>query len=60
MEHAICGNSLVGLQEEHLKEIGVLKVGHRLKLLKCIDELRRDADLVSREKYADISILMTE
>jgi hypothetical protein len=48
------------LQDDHLKEMGVSSIGHRLEMVKAIDELRKEAGLVSREKYADISTLMIQ
>lgn len=48
------------LQEEHLKEMGVTCVGHRLELVQAIEELRKEAGLVSREKYVDVSTLMIQ
>ena len=50
----------MALQEEHLKEMGVSRVGHRLELVKAIEELRREAGLVSRERYMDISTLIMQ
>ncbi len=46
------------LQEQHLKEMGVTCVGHRLELVKAIDVLRKGAGLVSRETCVDIGSLM--
>ena len=58
--HIRCGESLLALEESHLKEMGVTSVGHRLELVKAINELRREAGLVSREKYEDIGSLMIQ
>ena len=41
-EHGIeTGHVLLQLEEEHIKEIGVVKVGHRLLLCEQLRELRR-------------------
>ena len=48
------------LTEEHLKEMGVVSVGHRLELSKFIEELRRECGLVPRDKYADISYVVSQ
>ena len=43
-EHGLeSGRGLVRLQETHLKEMGVAKVGHRLELAARVSELRRAA-----------------
>ena len=54
------GRRLLSLQEEHLKEIGVIKVGHRLELSFHIDELRKAAGWVSRAAFVDISTLLNQ
>ena len=57
--HSIrCGESLLALQEDHLKEMGVSSVGHRLELVKAIEELRKEVGLVSREKYVGMNLLI--
>ncbi len=50
---------MLALQEEHLKEMGVSCVGHRLELVKAVEELRKEVGLVFREKYTCITNLMT-
>lgn len=50
----------MSLQEDHLKEMGVTCVGQRLDMVKAIGDLRKEAGLVSREKYVDISSLMMQ
>ena len=43
-EHAVeSGRGLLRLEEDHLKEMGVAKVGHRLQLCEHLRELRRAA-----------------
>ena len=54
------GRRLLSLQEEHLKEIGVIKVGHRLELSFQIDELRKAAGWVSRAAFVDIPTLLNQ
>ncbi len=54
------GNILLSLTEDHLKEMGISKVGHRVKIVSLIDGLRRGAALISREKYSDISALLAQ
>lgn len=45
-EHGVdSGRSVLQLKEEHVKEMGVTKVGHRLHLCGQITELRRSAKL---------------
>lgn len=49
-EHQVLsGRILMQLTEEHLKEMGVRKVGHRLALLGSLDELKR------REAWGSVS-----
>ena len=48
MEHAIeTGSGLLQLQESHLKEMGVTKIGHRLHLCDQLRELRRKAKVTA-------------
>lgn len=54
------GRRLLSLTEDHLKEIGVSKVGHRLELQSHIDELRKAAGWVSRAAYVDIPTLLNQ
>ena len=54
------GKRLLSLTEEHLKEIGVIKVGHRLELTLHIDELRKAAGWVSRAAFVDIPTLLNQ
>lgn len=45
-EHGVdSGRSVLQLKEEHVREMGVTKVGHRLQLCGQISELRRSAKL---------------
>ena len=60
-DHSIrTGNILLTLEESHLKEMGVLKVGHRLEIMEGIHSLRREAGLVNKYKFIDLPTLMTE
>lgn len=60
-EHSVrCGESVVALEEEHLKEMGVVSVGHRLELIKAIEELRKECGFVSREKYVDVAYVISQ
>lgn len=53
------GRVLVSLTEDHLKEMGVARVGHRLELMGHLEELRRGAGLVPREvALMDVSTLL--
>ena len=47
-KHAIeSGRQLLQLKEDHLKEMGVGKVGHRLRLCEHLRELRRLAEVTA-------------
>ena len=47
-EHGVwSGRSLLLLEEAHVKEMGVVKVGHRLELCDRLRELRRAAKVVA-------------
>lgn len=60
-EHAIrSGRLLLALEESHLKEMGVVKVGHRLDILEAIHALRREAGLVSKHKFISLPTLLME
>jgi len=60
-EHEInSGSTLLSLTEEHLKEMGITKVGHRLKLANLLETLRKDLGLVSREKYSNLTTLLSQ
>jgi hypothetical protein len=60
-EHAIrSGNLLLSLEESHLKEMGVVKVGHRLELVEAIHGLRREAGLVNKYKFINLPQLLIE
>ena len=52
------GRCLLRLQEAHLKEMGVAKVGHRLELVDRISELRSAAGVVGES--LDIDCLLTK
>jgi len=56
----VSGNILAQLCENHLKEMGVGRVGHRLELLGQIDQLRSKAGLVQRSKFVDIPTLLKQ
>ena len=58
-EHVIkSGRQLLSLTEDHLKEVGVKKLGDRLDLAYHIDELRKRAGWVSRAAFVDIPDLL--
>ena len=60
-KHAIrSGRILLNLCEDHLKDMGVTKVGHRLEILGNIVELRKRAGLVSQELFRDIHVLIDQ
>ena len=60
-EHAIrSGNLLLTLEESHLKEMGVVKVGHRLEIMEAIHGLRREAGLINKYKFIDLPTLLVE
>ena len=60
-EHAIqSGSLLLALEESHLKEMGVVKVGHRLGIMEAINHLRREAGLVDKYKFMDLPTLALE
>ena len=54
------GCVLLRLEEEHLKEMGLNKVGSRLIVLEAIEELRRLAGVVDRQRYTDIEALIDQ
>lgn len=41
-EHGITGDVLVAMDHETLSDIGMISLGHRLKLLRAIWEVKRD------------------
>ena len=54
------GEVLLELQEEHLKELGIWKVGHRVLLCKKIQELKGSTnshDLITLNSAVDIAKL---
>ena len=58
-KHAIeSGRELLQLKEEHLKEMGVGNVGHRLRLCEHIRELRRSAKVTADGE--DMNHLLTQ
>lgn len=60
-EHAISsGWLLMRLEESHLKEMGVSKVGHRFCLVQAIRQLRKDAGLFDTRELGDLHALLTE
>ena len=60
-DHAIrSGRLLLSLEESHLKEMGVVKVGHRLEIMEGIRELRREAGLLNKYKFIDLPTLVSE
>ena len=60
-EHAIrSGNLLLMLEESHLKEMGVVKIGHRLELMEAIHGLQREVGLVNKYKFINLPQLLME
>lgn len=60
-QHAITtGRRLLSLTEEHLKEIGVVKVGHRIELMSQIDGLRKAVGWVSKAAFVDLPTLLNQ
>lgn len=54
------GRRLLSLTEEHLKEIGVVIIGHRLELSYHIDELRKSAGWISTAAFVDVPTLLNQ
>ena len=54
------GHVLLQLCEEHMKEMGVKIVGHRLELLRQIDKLRNRAGFVSQATFIDTPTLLKQ
>ena len=60
-DHAIrSGSLLLSLEESHLKEMGIVKVGHRLEIMEAIHKLRREAGLVNKHKLINLPQLLIE
>ena len=60
-EHSIrTGQLLLSLEESHLREMGVIKVGHRLEIMEGIYQLRKEAGLIDRSKFVDIKSLLKQ
>ena len=54
------GHVLLQLCEEHMKEMGVKIVGHRLELLRQIDKLRNKAGFVSQATFINTPTLLKQ
>ena len=54
------GSVLLRLEEGHLKEIGVVKVGDRLLLLEALDDLRKRAGLVPSVSHVEVDMLVDQ
>ncbi len=54
------GKLLLSLEEEHLKEMGLFTVGHRLEIMEAIHELRQNAGLVDNSKLVDVKTLLKQ
>ena len=54
------GSVLLRLEEEHLKEMGIVKVGDRLLLLEALDDLRKRAGLVPSVAHIEVDLLMDQ
>ena len=54
------GSVLLRLEEEHLKEMGIVKVGDRLSLLEALDDLRKRAGLVPSVAHIEVDLLMDQ
>ena len=60
-EHSIrTGRLLLSLEESHLQEMGVAKVGHRLEIMEGINQLRKEAGLIERSRLVDIKSLLKQ
>lgn len=54
------GSVLLRLEEEHLKEMGIVKVGDRLLLLEALDDLRKRAGLVPSVAHIEVDLLVDQ
>ena len=54
------GSVLLRLEEEHLKEMGIAKVGDRLALLEALDDLRKRAGLVPSVAHVEVDTLVDQ
>jgi len=54
------GRRLLSLTEEHLKEIGIVTVGHRLELSHHINKLRKAAGWISTAAFVDVPTLLKQ
>lgn len=54
------GSVLLRLEEEHLKEMGIVKVGDRLLLLEALDDLRKRAGLVPSVTHVEVDTLVDQ
>ena len=60
-EHSIrSGRLLLSLEESHLKEMGVARVGHRLEIMEGLHQLQTEAGEICRRKYVDVPSLMKQ
>ena len=58
-EHEItCGAVLLQLTDEHFKEMGLTKVGARLRLTIALDKLRLEAGFFPTAKFSDSNYLL--
>ena len=49
------GDVLLRLTEEHLKEMGIKTVGHRLKIVNALESLRLQSGLLPRAQFVQMS-----
>ena len=60
-EHAIrSGRLLLSLEETHLKEMGVGRVGDRLGIMEAVHQLRTEAGEICRRQYIDFPSLLKQ
>lgn len=56
----ISGSVLLQLTEEHLEQMGISCIGHRLMLINAIDQLRHKAGLLPSAKFVNVDYLLEE
>lgn len=54
------GPLLLQVTEEHLSQLGISCIGHRLSLINSIDSLRQKCRLLPNAKYVDVNFLLDE
>ena len=54
------GSVLLQVTEEHLLQMGITCVGHRLSLINAIDSLRAKCGFLPNAKYTDVNHLLNE